>query len=85
MHITEQEALEAARHLLKRERHSLAYPVSDAPSRQLLVTDSEPPRWEFYFEYQPPASILVDPSCVRVFVDSITGAARLFSPHDNAA
>jgi hypothetical protein len=85
MPITEQEALDAARHLLRRERRSLAYPVSDAPARQRLVSDSESPRWEFYFEYQPPASVLVDPTCVRVFVDSITGAARLFSPHDNAA
>jgi len=82
MPITEHEALEAARGLLRRERRRLAYPVSDAPVRQRLVSDSESPRWEFYFEYQPPASVLVDPTCVRVFVDCITGIARLFSPHD---
>lgn len=85
MPITEQEALEAARHLLKRERRSLAYAVSDIPARQRFIPDASPARWEFYFEYQPPASVLVDPTCVRIFVDSVTGAARLFSPHDNAA
>jgi hypothetical protein len=85
MPISEQEALEAARHLLRRERRSLAYPVSDAPARHRLIPDPESPRWEFYFEYQPPAAVMVDPTCVRVFVDSITGAARLFSPHDTVA
>ena len=92
MPISEQDALEAARRFIRRERRNLAYPVNDVPVRQRRVQGSGPPStpaasdpigsdfWEFYFEYQPPPSLLVDPTCARVLVDSTTGAAALFSP-----
>jgi len=91
MPLTEEQALESARRLIKHERRSLPFPVANNPVRQKYTEDSEPPKvapeygvigrdfWEFYFEFQPPASLMVDPTCARVFVDATTGNAALFS------
>jgi hypothetical protein len=84
MAVTEQEALDSARHLLRRERRELAYPVSDIPVGRRLISDPISPQWEFYFKYQAPVSVLVDPTCARIVVDSVTGEAHLFSPRDAA-
>jgi hypothetical protein len=83
MPLTAQEALDSAQRFIKTSRRDLPYLVGDVPVQQRFVGDAEPPRWEFYFEYQPPGSLLVDPSCARILIDSITGTASLFSPHDH--
>ena len=91
MPLTENEALERARAYLKRISRELAYPVADAPSRVRRSNGAEPPHiqledgpvgsdfWAFEFPWRAPARIMVSPSVVRVFVDSATGAAALFS------
>src|ERR1700720_4286540 len=91
MPLTEQEAFEAARRFVLRMQGTLAYPVAETSFQHRHVQGSRPPRvvadsaaigggfWEFDFLYKTPGK-LVDPSGVRIFVDSFTGAAALFSP-----
>ena len=91
MPLTEQQALDAAQQLLVRVRRTLPYPLLDAPVEHRHVQSVQPPRvvsdspsigsafWQFDFMFDVPGR-MVDPSGVRVFVDSITGAAALFSP-----
>jgi hypothetical protein len=91
MPLTEHQALDAARQFLLRVRRTLPYPLLEAPVEHRHVQSAQPPRvfpdsppigsafWEFDFMFDVPGR-MVDPSGVRVFVDSITGAAALFSP-----
>ena len=93
MALDEQQAVDAARRFLTRERRRLPYPVANSAMRSRRVEGATPPKvisdsapisgeyWELYFLYESLGSRMVDPTGIRVFVDANTGAAAFYNPY----
>ena len=86
MPISEQQAVERARQFVQTIRRELAYPVRDAPAGKSLSREAGHGAfagrefWVIDFDYAPPPHLLVDPSGVRILVDSESGEAAIFTP-----